>query len=184
MIGEAFIGLPGAEAAASRSRPLRHSVLRQACCFRRIRSSTSRSSLTIGVNWFMFRTRAGLTLRAIGDSHGSAHALGIKRHPHSLSGGAVRWRLRRTGRGSSVARLHAAMGGEHDRRPRLDRAGARGLCFLAAVACARRRLSVRRGLHRPVHAQAQGVGIPSQFLSALPYLAIDCSGLDFAPTGG
>ena len=28
--------------------------------------------------WFLFRTRAGLTLRAIGDSHASAHALGIQ----------------------------------------------------------------------------------------------------------
>ena len=33
--------------------------------------------LTLGVAWFLFRTRTGLTLRSIGDSHGSAHALGI-----------------------------------------------------------------------------------------------------------
>jgi simple sugar transport system permease protein len=33
--------------------------------------------LVVGVGWFLFRTRAGLTLRAIGDNHGSAHALGI-----------------------------------------------------------------------------------------------------------
>ena len=33
--------------------------------------------LTAGVAWFLFRTRAGLTLRAVGDNHGSAHALGI-----------------------------------------------------------------------------------------------------------
>ncbi len=33
--------------------------------------------LVVGVSWFLFRTRAGLTLRAIGDNHGSAHALGI-----------------------------------------------------------------------------------------------------------
>ncbi len=33
--------------------------------------------LTGGVAWFLFRTRAGLTLRSIGDNHGSAHALGI-----------------------------------------------------------------------------------------------------------
>jgi len=33
--------------------------------------------LTAGVAWFLFRTRAGLTLRSIGDNHGSAHALGI-----------------------------------------------------------------------------------------------------------
>ncbi len=34
-------------------------------------------ALTVGVAWFLFRTRAGLTLRSVGDSHTSAHALGI-----------------------------------------------------------------------------------------------------------
>jgi simple sugar transport system permease protein len=34
--------------------------------------------LVAGVSWFLFRTRAGLTLRSVGDSHTSAHALGIK----------------------------------------------------------------------------------------------------------
>ena len=34
--------------------------------------------LVAGVAWFLFRTRAGLTLRSVGDSHGSAHALGIR----------------------------------------------------------------------------------------------------------
>jgi simple sugar transport system permease protein len=33
--------------------------------------------LVVAVSWFLFRTRAGLTLRSIGDNHGSAHALGI-----------------------------------------------------------------------------------------------------------
>ena len=33
--------------------------------------------LVIGVSWFLFGTRAGLTLRSVGDNHGSAHALGI-----------------------------------------------------------------------------------------------------------
>ena len=33
--------------------------------------------LTFGVAWFLFKTRAGLTLRSVGDNHGSAHALGI-----------------------------------------------------------------------------------------------------------
>jgi simple sugar transport system permease protein len=33
--------------------------------------------LVIAVSWFLFRTKAGLTLRSVGDNHGSAHALGI-----------------------------------------------------------------------------------------------------------
>ncbi|MFX5684654.1 ABC transporter permease, partial [Acinetobacter baumannii] len=32
--------------------------------------------LCLAIMWFLFRTRAGLTLRAIGDSPESAHALG------------------------------------------------------------------------------------------------------------
>ncbi|MER8752079.1 ABC transporter permease [Mesorhizobium sp. M1050] len=35
-------------------------------------------ALTAAVTWFLFKTRTGLTLRSIGDSHTSAHALGIK----------------------------------------------------------------------------------------------------------
>ena len=35
-------------------------------------------ALVAAVAWFLFRTRAGLTLRAVGDNHGSAHALGIR----------------------------------------------------------------------------------------------------------
>ncbi|MFC3207413.1 ABC transporter permease [Aquamicrobium soli] len=48
--------------------------------------------LVVAVMWFLFRTRSGLTLRSIGDSHGSAHALGIKviryRYLAVLFGGA------------------------------------------------------------------------------------------------
>jgi ABC-type uncharacterized transport system permease subunit len=34
-------------------------------------------ALVFGTHWFLFRTRAGLTVRSIGDNHSSAHALGI-----------------------------------------------------------------------------------------------------------
>ena len=30
----------------------------------------------VGIWWFLYRTRAGLVLRAVGDNHASAHALG------------------------------------------------------------------------------------------------------------
>src|ERR1700733_14434967 len=33
-------------------------------------------ALVVGIWWFLYRTRAGLVLRAVGDSHASAHALG------------------------------------------------------------------------------------------------------------
>ena len=34
-------------------------------------------AVVAGVHWFLFRSRAGLKLRSVGDSHASAHALGI-----------------------------------------------------------------------------------------------------------
>ena len=33
-------------------------------------------ALLIALSWFLYRTRAGLVLRAVGDNHTSAHALG------------------------------------------------------------------------------------------------------------
>src|SRR4029079_8064699 len=33
-------------------------------------------ALVLGIWWFLYRTRAGLVLRAVGDNHTSAHALG------------------------------------------------------------------------------------------------------------
>jgi simple sugar transport system permease protein len=51
-------------------------------------------ALVAGVWWFLDRTRAGLTLRAVGENHEAAHALGYKvlrlRLWRSCSGG--RWR--------------------------------------------------------------------------------------------
>ena len=39
-------------------------------------SCMARSSLIVGIWWFLYRTRPGLVLRAVGDNHASAHALG------------------------------------------------------------------------------------------------------------
>ena len=65
-------------------------------------------------------------------------------------------------RGLPVAGLHADVGREHDRRPRLDRAGAGRVRHLAAVAAAGRRLSVRRRHHpaalRPGHGRDRCAG--------------------------
>lgn len=48
---------------------------------------------TAGIAFFLWRTRAGLALRAVGDSHDSAHALGLKvvrtRYLATLFGGAM-----------------------------------------------------------------------------------------------
>ena len=51
-------------------------VHRHASCSGRTPSSTSRSRWSSAIWWFLYRTRAGLILRAVGDNHASAHALG------------------------------------------------------------------------------------------------------------
>ena len=92
-------------------------------------------ALTLGVAWFLKRTRGGMILRACGGSDVSAHSIGYDviriRYLAVLFGGAMRRARRRL----PVARLHADVGREHDRRPRLDRAGA-GRVRLLAARCA------------------------------------------------
>ena len=71
LIGAGFVGQRGHAGAASvRARPSPTCRSSAASCSARTRSSTSRSRWSAGVGWFLYRTRAGLTLRAIGDNHG------------------------------------------------------------------------------------------------------------------
>ncbi len=127
-------------------------------------------ALTIGVSWFLFRTRGGLILRSVGDSHTSAHALGYSvlrvRFLAVLFGGAC-----------------AGLGGAYlvlvSTSQWLDNMTAgRGWIALALVVFATWlpwRLAAGALLFGAVgilqyHAQALGVSVPAQFLSALPYL--------------
>jgi hypothetical protein len=104
-------------------------------------------ALIIGIWLFLYRTRAGLVLRAVGDNHASAHALGYPGTQDPHAGGAVRRRLRRARRRLPAARLYAVFHPRHDRGARVDRLGAGGVCIVAAAAAGRRCLSVRRGQH-------------------------------------
>ncbi|MBE7185468.1 MAG: ABC transporter permease [Methylobacterium mesophilicum] len=127
--------------------------------------------LLIGVSWFLFRTRAGLTLRAIGDSHGSAHALGIRvvacRYAAVLFGGAC----------AGLAGAHLSL--VYTPQWVENMTAGRGWIALALVVFASwRPMRVLFGAYLfgavsigQLHAQALGIGIPSQFLSALPYAA-------------
>ncbi len=102
-------------------------------------------ALAVGVSWFLFRSRAGPEAAR----HRRQPRLGAcarhQRHPHPLSGCHVRRRLCRPCRRAAVAGLYAAMGGEHVGGARLDRACARRLRILAALAGPGRRLSLRCG---------------------------------------
>ena len=127
--------------------------------------------LTFCVAWFLFRTRAGLTLRSVGDNHGSAHALGINvigiRYLAVMFGGACAGLA-----GGFLSLVYTPQWIE-------NMTAGRGWIALALVVFASwRPLRVLAGAYLfgavsigQLHAQALGIGIPSQLLSSLPYLA-------------
>ena len=127
--------------------------------------------LTAGVIWFLFKTRAGLTLRSVGDSHTSAHALGIRviaiRYLAVMFGGAC----------AGLAGAHLSL--VYTPQWVENMSAGRGWIALALVVFASwRPLRLAAGAYLfgavgilQLHAQAMGFGIPSQLLSALPYLA-------------
>ncbi len=128
-------------------------------------------ALIVAVWLFLYRSRTGLILRAVGDNHISAHALGYPvlkiRTLAVLFGGAC-----------------AGLGGAYFSLALTpmwaDRLTAgRGWIALALVVFSSwrpARLVIGAYLFGAVsilqlHAQGAGVGIPSQLMSALPYLA-------------
>ena len=128
-------------------------------------------ALVIGVWFFLYRTRPGLILRAAGDNHASAHALGYP---------VLRIRLFAVMFGGACAGLAGAylpLAYTPFFIPGMT--AGRGWIALALVVFASwrpGRLVIGAYLFGAVtilqlHAQGWGVGIPSQFMSALPYLA-------------
>ncbi len=128
-------------------------------------------ALTACVWWGLFRTRGGLVVRAVGDSHGSAHVLGISvrrvRYSCVAFGGACA--------GLAGAYLSLAYTPQWIE----GMTAGRGWIALALVVFASwRPLWVLVGAYLfgavtilQFHAQAAGVDIPSQLMSSLPYLA-------------
>jgi simple sugar transport system permease protein len=127
--------------------------------------------LIIGVSLFLYRTRAGLILRATGDNHVSAHALGYP---------VLRIRLLAVMFGGACAGLAGAylpLAYTPFFIPGMT--AGRGWIALALVVFSSwlpGRLVIGAYLFGAVtilqlHAQGAGFGIPSQFMSALPYLA-------------
>ncbi len=128
-------------------------------------------ALLLGVSWFLWRTRTGLMLRAIGDNPISAHALG-----HQV----LRVRLLAILFGGGCAGLAGAYLslGYTPFWVRGMTAG-RGWIALALVVFSSWipwRLALGAYLFGAVtilqlYAQGYGLGVPSQLMSALPYLA-------------
>ena len=127
--------------------------------------------LIVGISYFLYRTRAGLILRSVGDNHASSHALGYP---------VLRIRLFAVMFGGACAGLAGAylpLAYTPFFIPGMT--AGRGWIALALVVFASwrpARLVVGEYLFGAVsilqlHAQGWGVGIPSQLMSALPYLA-------------
>ena len=123
------------------------------------------------VAWFLYRTRGGLVLRAVGESHAAAHAIGYPviaiRYLAVMFGGAM------AGLGGAYLSLaYTPMWIE-------NMAAGRGWIALALVVFATWRPGrVLFGAYLfggvtilQLHAQGAGFAVPSQALSMLPYLA-------------
>lgn len=124
-----------------------------------------------GIAWFLYRTKAGLILRAVGESPESAHAVGYRviriRYLAVLFGGSMAGLA-----GAYLAVAYTPMWVE-------QLTAGRGWIALALVVFATWRPErVLAGAYLfggvtilQLHAQALGLAVPSQLLSALPYLA-------------
>jgi simple sugar transport system permease protein len=128
-------------------------------------------ALVIGIWWFLYRTRAGLILRAVGDNHVSAHALGYPvlriRFLAVLFGGAC----------AGLGGAYLPLAYTPFFVPGMT--AGRGWIALALVVFASwlpGRAAIGAYLFGFVtilqlHFQALHVPVPSQFMSSLPYLA-------------
>ena len=127
--------------------------------------------LTLAIAWFLYRSRAGLVLRAVGESPESAHALGYPvrriRMAAVVAGGALCGVA-----GAFVSVVYTPLWVE-------GMVAGRGWIALALTVFATwRPLRILAGAYLfggvtmlQLHLQGMGVQIPSQFLSMLPYVA-------------
>ncbi len=128
-------------------------------------------ALTIGLAWFLYRSRAGLVLRAVGESPESAHALGYPvrriRMLAVMAGGAMCGLS-----GAYISVVYTPLWVE-------GMIAGKGWIALALTTFATwRPARVLLGAYLfggvtmlQFHLQGEGVEIPSQLLTALPYIA-------------
>ncbi|EKF43714.1 ribose ABC transporter permease [Nitratireductor indicus C115] len=171
MIGEAFIGMPGVKLGTISIPVLSEIPYVGRFLFAQDPLFYISIVLVAGVSYFLFFTRAGLTLRSVGDNHDSAHALGIRviaiRYAAVAFGGACAGLA-----GAYLSLVYTPQWIE-------NMTAGRGWIALALVVFASwRPWRVLAGAYLfgavsigQLHAQVIGVSIPSQFLTALPYLA-------------
>lgn len=123
------------------------------------------------VSWFLYKSKSGLILRAVGDSHDAAHSIGYSvigiRYLAVIFGGAM------SGIGGAYLSLaYTPMWAE-------NMTAGRGWIALALIVFATWKPGlVLVGAYMfggitilQLHAQAAGLNVPSQILTMLPYLA-------------
>ena len=187
--GESYVGIPGVKL-----EPIVIPILSQLPFVGKLLFSQDlifyiSVALVFGVSWFLFKSRAGLALRSVGDNHHSAHALGINvirtRYMAVMFGGACsglagaylslvyvpQWVEGMTaGRGWIALALVVFASW----RPYRIILGAYlfGAITIAQLNIQAMELAALNFLPGPIYYLASLVkSIPSQFLSALPYLA-------------
>jgi general nucleoside transport system permease protein len=171
MLGEGFVGLPGVKMEQIAIPFLSEIPVLGPVLFGQDPFVYLSFLLAAGVMWFLFRTKAGLQLRAIGGNHASAHALGLKvirtRYLAIMFGGLCAGLA-----GAQLTLVYTPQWVE-------NMSAGRGWIALALVVFASwRPLRLVAGAYLfgavsigQLHAQAAGIALPSQLLSALPYLA-------------
>ena len=171
MIGEAFIGVPGLRLPELYIPVLSDIPFIGPVFFQQDAVVYLGFAIVFAVSYVLFKTRAGLVLRAVGDNHTSAHALGYS---------VVKVRFLAILFGGACAGLAGAyMSLAYTPQWVENMTAGRGWIALALVVFASwLPLRVVAGAYLfgavtvlTFHAQAQGLGIPSQLLSSLPYLA-------------
>jgi simple sugar transport system permease protein len=128
-------------------------------------------ALTIGLGWFLYRSRGGLVLRAVGESPESAHALGYPVRRIRLLAVVVGGALCGLA-GAYVSVIYTPLWVE-------GMIAGKGWIALALTTFATwRPARVLAGAYLfggvtmlQFHLQGEGVQIPSQFLTMLPYVA-------------
>ncbi|ADZ70678.1 ABC transporter permease [Polymorphum gilvum] len=171
LIGEGFIGVPGQRLPRLEVPGLSDLPFVGPVLFGQDAVVYLALALVILVAFVLFRTRVGLVLRAVGDNHASAHALGYSvqkvRYLAVLFGGGCAGLA-----GAYMSLAYTPQWVE-------NMTAGRGWIALALVVFASWlpwRVVAGAYLFGAVtvltfHAQALGIGVPSQLLSSLPYLA-------------
>ena len=171
LIGSGFVGLPGVKLANVAIPWLSDLPYVGRLLFGQDPLVYVSISLTVGVAYVLNHTRMGLVIRAVGQNHASAHALGYRvaavRYACIAFGGATSGLA-----GAYLSLVYTPQWIE-------NMTAGRGWIALALVVFSTwlpARLAAGAYLFGGVwilglYAQGMGVGIPSQLLSSLPYIA-------------